>query len=430
MSANRTAGPSDEAAVGVFDTLRGVPTVVRVLLIGVFVNRLGAFLQAFMVLYLVHRGFSATQAGLALTLYGAGSVVGLFGGGGLADRFGPRLTIAGSMLAGSALVASVSLVTVYPVILVVVFVTGAISVSYRPATAAILVANTPKARQTMVMAFNRAAANLGSTAGPLLAVWLIQVSWNMIFWIDGATSLVYGLIALAVLPRDAARGDRPAAARPKTGYRMALRDRRFVCYLAMVFVNAVIYVQMTAVLPLSVKDAGHATIVYSSLFSLNAGLVIAFELLITKFVQTWPPRFTIMTGFALLGLGMVGFGLPGGVPMLLAAMVMVTLGEMVGGPSVFSWPARVAPEGGTGRYIGTMQSVFGLGQAVGPAIGVALWNSTHQHVWWVTGAAAAVGIAVGYLGMREPAAAPDAAAAETVTESVSATDVDTEPVPA
>ena len=50
MSGKPSAGASDEAAVGVFDTLRGVPTVVRVLLIGVFVNRLGAFLQACMVL--------------------------------------------------------------------------------------------------------------------------------------------------------------------------------------------------------------------------------------------------------------------------------------------------------------------------------------------------------------------------------------------
>ncbi|GAA2004794.1 MFS transporter [Catenulispora subtropica] len=408
MSGSRPAGTPDEAAVGILDTLRGVPTVVRVLLVGVFVNRLGAFLQAFMVLYLVHRGFSATQAGVALTLYGAGSVLGLFGGGGLADRFGPRLTIAGSNLAGSALVASVSLVSVYPVILAVVFVTGAISVSYRPATASILVANTPKARQTMVMAFNRTAANVGSTVGPLLAVWLISVSWNLIFWIDGATSFVYGVIALLVLPADAARGDRPAAARPKTGYRMALRDRRFGYFLAMVFVNAVIYVQMTAVLPLSVKQAGHATIVYSSLFSLNAGLVIAFELLITRFVQHWAPRRTVMTGFVLLGAGMVGFGLPGGVPTLLAAMLLVTLGEMVGGPSVFSWPARVAPEGATGRYLGTMQSVFGLGQAVGPAIGVALWNSAHQQVWWWVGAAAAAGITIGWLGMRDPAAEPDA----------------------
>ena len=410
---------AEQAAVGVLETLRGVPLVVRVLLIGVFVNRLGAFLQAFMVLYLVHRGFSATEAGVALTVYGAGSVVGLFGGGGLADRFGPRLTIAASMLAGSVLVASVSLVSVYPVILVVLFFTGAIGVSYRPATAAILAANTPKARQTMVMAFNRAASNVGSTAGPLLAVWLIQVSWNLIFWIDGATSLVFGLIALGVLPRDAARGDRPAAKRPKTGYRMAFQDRRFVYYLVMVFVNAVIYVQMMAVLPLSVRHAGHGTIVYSSLFSLNAGLVIAFELLITKFVQNWPPKAAVMTGFVLLGAGMVGFGLPGGVPMLWIAMLMVTLGEMVGGPSVFSWPARVAPEGGTGRYLGTMQSVFGLGQAVGPAIGVALWNTTHQQVWWWTGAIAAVGIAIGYVGMRESEAVPQATSETTSSEATS-----------
>ena len=421
-----TEGPAEERAapVGVLATLRGMPVVVRFLLVGVFVNQFGAFLQAFMVLYLVHRGFSSSQAGAALGLYGLGSVVGLLFGGVFTDRLGPRLTIIGAMLAAAVLVVSVSLISAYPLILAAVFAAGATAQSYRPAAAAMLAETTPAGRQTMVFAVNRMAINLGALGGPLVAAWLITVSWNLMFWFDGATSVAYALIAVFLLPRrrraDAepdSSVERSAAARP-TGYLTVLKDGRYRAYLFMIFANAVIYIQMMAVLPLAIKRAGHGTVVYSTLFSLSAGMIIAFELLITKVVQSWPPRIAVTGGFVLLGAGLVGFGLPGGVPVLVVAMVVATMGEMVGGPSVFAWPARVAPADATGRYMGAAHSMFGLGQAVGPVLGVALWNGVHGQVWWWCGVVSALCVAAAWLGMRE---SPAAAGLDTGMESEMAT---------
>ncbi|NUR27414.1 MAG: MFS transporter [Catenulispora sp.] len=409
---------SDQRAVGVLATLAGLPNMVRFLLAGIFVNQLGAFLRAFMVLYLVHRGFSNSQAGTALALYGAGSVIGLLFGGGLADRLGARLTIVWAMLTSAALVVSVSALRSYPVILVAVFLAGATAQSYRPAASTMLAKATTKDRQTMVFALNRMAVNLGALGGPLLAAWLIAVSWDLMFWLDGATSVAYAVIAYLKLPREDAETRAMGAARSdRIGYVAVLKDRRYSFYLFMVFANAVVYIQMMTVLPLSIKAAGHPTVVYSVLNSLSAGMIIGLELLITRFVQHWAPRTAISVGFGLLGIGLVGFGLPGGVPTLVAAMVVGTTGEMIGGPSVFAWPARVAPAAATGRYLGAMQSAFGLGQAVGPVLGVAVWNAGHRQLWVWCGVVAALCVIAGQLGMRENTAAEQTAA-------------QTEPVPA
>jgi cyanate permease len=76
-------------SLGAIAIWRQTTPAAKALLVGVFVNRLGAFLQIFMVLFLTHKGFSASQAGLALGVYGAGTVIGSFAGGWLSDLAQP-----------------------------------------------------------------------------------------------------------------------------------------------------------------------------------------------------------------------------------------------------------------------------------------------------------------------------------------------------
>src|ERR1700693_6093006 len=79
--ATKTANP-----VGVFVVLHATPAPVRYLLTGVIVNQMGAFVQTFMVLYLISKGFSAGQAGLALSAYSVGAVLGTLLGAELTNR--------------------------------------------------------------------------------------------------------------------------------------------------------------------------------------------------------------------------------------------------------------------------------------------------------------------------------------------------------
>ncbi|MFD0635034.1 hypothetical protein ACFQ9X_29345 [Catenulispora yoronensis] len=50
-----------------------------------------------------------------------------------------------------------------------------------------------------------------------------------------------------------------------------------------------------------------------------------------------------------------------------------------------------------------MQSAFGLGQAVGPVLGVAVWNAGHRQLWLWCGAVAVLCVVSGQFGMRERA---------------------------
>src|SRR5262249_7074949 len=166
-----------EAAPGVRETLRGTSGPVRAILLGILINRTGAFLQVFLVLYLVHAGYTPVQAGLALGLHGAGGVVGGVVGGRLTDRIGSRHTmLLGNGLAG-VLTVGVPAAPGYPAVLAVVILIGLCGNAFRPAAAAALAAHTPPERYTMVFAAQRLATNIGTTVGPLLGAAILAVSY-------------------------------------------------------------------------------------------------------------------------------------------------------------------------------------------------------------------------------------------------------------
>src|SRR5262249_11830146 len=110
----RMSGPSTGAGAGALATLRDTTPAARALLAGVVVNKLGAFIQVFLVLFRTARGFSGVQAGLALGGYGAGSVLGVLAGGALTDRLGPRRTILASMAGSAALILAILYLPGYP----------------------------------------------------------------------------------------------------------------------------------------------------------------------------------------------------------------------------------------------------------------------------------------------------------------------------
>ena len=139
--------------------------------------------------------------------------------------------------------------------------------------------------------------------------------------------------------------------------------------------------------------------------AVNGGIVIGCELLMTKLTQRWRPRIVVMSGFVLLGGGMAVYDVPLGVGIFLAGTLIWTLGEIIAGPTVFAYPAMIAPEGLRGRYLGTSQAMFALGTAVGPVAGIAVWHAFGKAVWLWCAGACAVGLLCARFGMRSIPAA-------------------------
>jgi MFS family permease len=415
---SESAGGGTPSHLGVLATWRQTPVPARAMLAGVFVNRLAGFLQIFLVLFLTDRGFSPGQAGLALGVYGAGTVVGTFAGGYLSDRLSARSATLISMLGSAALLVTILYVGYYPLLLLVVLLVGMVAQVYRPAAQAMITELVPRSQLVMVTAMYRLCLNLGTTAAPLVGVALVAVSYDLLFWGEAAAALTYGLIALRFLPRRVrpaaaagpATGAPPEAGKPKaprSGYLAVLSDVRYTFYLAAVLLIMAVYVQYTAALPLAIVDAGLSLWWYGAIVTLNAVVVVTLEVPLTRFVQVWPLRMVALIGFGLIafGYGMYAIAI---VPIFLILGTLIwTASEIIGGPTTFAYPGIVAPAHLRGRYFGAMQSALGIGSTIGPIVGVALWNQIGQGVWLWAAAAGVLSAVCARIGMRGPSSTAD-----------------------
>src|ERR1700683_1438614 len=314
------------ATAGVIATFRDSSVAVKTLIPGIFINRLSGFLNIFLVLYLTSRGFSAGLASIALGCYGAGALVGVFIGGMLACRIGARNATVISMVSASALTASLLFLPDYPLLLTAAVAVGLGGQLYRPAAGTLLSELTPDDQQIMIFAMHRFGMNLGATAAPLVGIALYGIggqSYFLLFWSEAVIAAAYAVLAWVALPRRVPRARiasdpvRPHAARaPASGrYRGMLRDRRYLVFLVAALLHTAVYAQYLSTLPLDVTASRIPVVWYTLAVSLNGLIVITFELGLTKITQRWPFKLTIGLAFALLGIGVGGYGFaarPGG----------------------------------------------------------------------------------------------------------------------
>ncbi|MFD5480874.1 MDR family MFS transporter [Streptomyces hawaiiensis] len=401
---------TEPAHAGVKTVWRESPTAVKSLLVGTMVNRLGGFIQVFMVLYMTQRGFSDSQAGVALGVYGAGTVLGVLTGGWLSDRIGPRLTIMWTLVSSAVLLPAVLYLDSYVMILAVIAVGGALSQAYRPASTSMISQLIPAERQVMIFAMVRLAINLGTTAAPLLGAAMVQVSWSFLFWGEAAAILVFAAVAAVTLPhtgqstaddKNTDPAETGTSQERKASYLTVLADRRYLLFLLAMFASSVIYIQYVSALPLAVQDLGLGTAVYAALVALNGALVITCELLVAKVVQRWPARIAVIAGVGLTGIGMSLYALPWGLAALVIATLVWSLGEIVGYPTLFfAYPAQAGPPELRGRYLGASNSLYGLGTAVGPFVGVTVWSEFGNGLWLGCGAVGLLAVGAAWLGVR------------------------------
>ncbi|WP_433465540.1 MFS transporter [Spirillospora sp. CA-128828] len=386
-----TAPKGEDTAAGhptILATLREMNGTVRILVLGNLISNLAAFLNAFLVLFLTGEGFSAWESGVVLTALMIGRISGSAVGGAAADRVGYRWVIVGSMAGTAVLTAALVHVPNVWAGALVAGGAGLTAQAYRPAAMAWVVELTPKDRHVMVFSVLRLTFNVGSTVGPLgAALLLTYTSYGALFYVDAATSLAFGVVAYAALRSDTEpeRGGGGSGGE-RGGYGQVLADRRFMLVVLGLFFTAVAYIQSSAALPLFVTGSGHDERVFAMLLTVNGGIVITFEVLLSKWLQRLPIGLPMTLGMATLGIGHLLYTGPTPVALLLLATVVWTFGEIIAAPSMMAYPGLVAPTALRARYIAAATIPQQAGYALGPMIGVAAWHAWGSGVWVLTGA--------------------------------------------
>jgi MFS family permease len=368
-----------ERPPGVWRSVRSMPPAAWVLFGGSFVNRFGSFVLVFLVIWLTEEGYSAAQAGAAVSSYGAGALGASLLGGYLADRIGRRNAIAVSMLSAAATMLALSQARTLALVLVLSGLAGLTSELYRPASAALLADLVPSERRVTAYALYRLAINLGFAAGPATAGLLAERSFFLVFLGEALTSALFGVAALLFLPE----GTRSVRAEERPGelLRAVRADRPFQLFLVASLLSAFIYFQQQGALPLHVVDQGLSFATFGALISLNGLVVVLLELPLTAVTQRYPRRPVIAVGMVLEGLGFALTAWATDAPLLALTVVVWTLGEIVSAPVAQAYVADLAPLHLRGRYQGAWGLTFGLALVLAPVVGTAAYAVSPTALW-------------------------------------------------
>jgi MFS family permease len=362
-----------------------LPRTIHVLCLGTFINRAGTFLIPFLTLYLTSSlGLGAAFATRAMGVYGFGGIVAALTGGALADRVGRRTVMLVSLLGASSILLFFGRLTSPPAILGAVLAFSFLGEMYRPAASAMIADLTTPAQRPTAYGLMYLTINLGMTVSPVVGGFIARRSFQWLFYGDAGTSTLYALLlffavretlpARRVLAGGAAQAAGAAAElepHPPLGSvaRRILTHRVFLLFCLAVHLVSITYMQSHTTLPLYLKGLGLGPQHYGLIVSVNALLIVCFQLPFTNLIGRFPRELMMVVSAVITA---VGFGLTGlaTTPWPLAGTVVVwTVGEMMQSPYLSAIVADLAPREMRGSYMGMLTFSFASALMVGAPIG-------------------------------------------------------------
>jgi MFS family permease len=337
------------------------------------VNRLGSMVVPFLALYLTkERGFTAEQAGGILALYGLSAVVAGPLSGRLADRIGavPVMVVALALTGVLQLVFPLAQSPLAIALLTVAL--AAAAEAYRPAVMTVVAELAPPGQTRQSYALLRLAINIGMSVGPAVGGFLAMWSFEMIFVVDGITTILGAAILAAARLRPTAVREHVvgAAAVPIWS---ALGDRRFRSFLLGLFAINVVCFQTESTMPIYlVRDLHLAPSTYGLLFTANTVLIVALEIPLTAAMRGSSMRRALILGALAYAVGFGALGLATSPLTVMGTVVIWTFGEMLLSPTASAFVAELAPSNRRGAYMGVFAATYSLSFVVAPLLG--MWS--------------------------------------------------------
>lgn len=346
------------------------------------VNRLGSFVQPFLVLYLTHdRHLSAGTAGAVAAAVGAGTVAAQLVGGWLADRVGRRLTMLICFFGTAAALILLGSARAMVMIWVAAFLVGLLGDLFRPAVQATVADMLQPGERVRAYGLLFWAINLGFSVSTVSAGLLASIGYGLLFWLNAGTSVIAGVVIWAMVPESRPVLDEDAPRRPLLA--VALRDRVFLLMILIQIGYATIYFQGYSTLPLAMAADGLPSQTYGLVIALNGVVIVLIQPFLGKWLVKMDRPKLLAASMLVVGLGFGlgavvhswwGYGL---------SVVVWTIGEIGFAAVIGAVFADLAPVDLRGRYMGLSGMAFGVGTVIGPLAGTNALEHLGPTVTWI-----------------------------------------------
>lgn len=394
-----------------------LPRSLWVLAAVTLVNRAGTMVMPFLVLYLTRvRGVPGARAGLVLAFYGVGALLVAPVAGRLADRIGPERVMELSLVLGGVLAIALPYVQGFWPFCAAVFLWSMVAESFRPANLSAATGSVQPADRRAALSLLRLAINLGMSVGPAAAGFLVEVSFGWLFWIDGVTSILAGLLLGMSWRRAARRSAAEESVVPAAPAHSGLapwRNAAFLVFLLATLPVVMVFFQINGAFALDlVKNVGLRESTYGFMFTLNTLIIILLEVPLNLRMARWSHARALALGALLIGAGFGTLAVARELWSVAGSVVVWTFGEMITLPAMSAFAADLAPAGRRGEYMGLYQVAFAIAFLLGPWAGVALLDHAGPRVLWGSAFASAALSAAIFSRLRFHPATPSADAVD------------------
>ncbi len=366
---------------------------------------IGLYMASSMAYFTQRVGLSAGTVAGGLAAAGAVALGLSLLGGELSDRFGARKVLAALYAGRAVCFAAFAFVTDFWEFAVVTLVSLACDRSGPPVLQALVAsAVTQQAERTRLLAVVNVLRNVGLGVGAAAAGAALTVNTLAAYRITLAAISV-AFVGGALLVLRVREGDRAVVAAAPGGRLSRLPDRRYLGLTGLNFVLSFFDSLLLVAMPVWVlQHTGAPRATVSVLFTLNTALVVVFQIPVSRWASGMR-RTTrmVVTAGAVMAVSSCCFAVAAfgtgwtAVGWLVAAVVALSLGEVITNSAMWTLSMELAPAPVRGRYL----SVFNLGLAaervLGPVVVTSLLLAAGTAGW---AGAAVVFVAAGAFAAR------------------------------
>jgi POT family proton-dependent oligopeptide transporter len=365
--------------------------------------------QAVLAIYLhEHLGLSSSQSTWLIGYYGFVVWFMPIIGGTLADRFGFRRTLAGAffiLAVGNFLLGSLSASWMAPIrdalpLFALMHILMLIPAMGPAVVKPVVVGTTARAATEGVRSIGYSiyytVVNIGAAIGPVAASLIRNtVGVEDVFRVSAAVTLAMAVVTLVFYREPEAAGE-PKVASVAEAFRNLVRvlgDLRFVTFLLIFSGFWVVFWQQYLSLPIYVRTYVNPNANVDALLSVEATTVILCTFAVNYFTRKVPAFLAIIVGVLISSLSWVLLTFGTGTGYIVAALIVLALGEVVQAPRYYEYISRLAPPGQQGLFMGYAFLPIGIGYLIaGRAAGILLHHFGEvlhrpRSIWYAVAAA-------------------------------------------
>ncbi|TDE15415.1 MFS transporter [Dyadobacter psychrotolerans] len=354
----------------------------------ILINRCGYMAIPFMSMYItqsLHR--SIADAGLIITLFGVGSVLGAMAGGYLTDKIGFHPVQVVSLIISGLLFVLFGHVDNFNGLCFLTVVLSFFVEAFKPANNSAIATYSSRENMTRSYALNRLATNIGFGFGTSVGGILAAINYHLLFWVDGVVYVVAGIMIILLLPSGKNLKNNVIENAEFASGKSPWKDPFFVRFIILVTLYMFSFILIFRIVPVYWKQElgiGEATI--GLLLGMNGVIIALFEMvMIQKLGSRKPDHYYIIAGVLFTAASFLCLVIPAIAPVVIGAFTvfLFTIGEMLTLPYMNTLVVSRSTESNRGKYSAAYSLSWAVAQVIGPASGGYVAENFGYNALWI-----------------------------------------------